>query len=81
MKYVPHPYQIRAKDFLLDNPNAALFLDMGLGKSVIALTAVAELQDCLEVDKALVIAPKSVARTTWSAEAQKWDHTFLSCRL
>ena len=74
MKYVPHPYQIRAKDFLLDNPNAALFLDMGLGKSVIALTAVAELQDCLEVDKALVIAPKSVARNTWSAEAQKWDH-------
>lgn len=74
MKYVPHPYQIRAKDFLLDNPNAALFLDMGLGKSVIALTAVAELQDCLEVDKALVIAPKSVARNTWSEEARKWDH-------
>ena len=74
MKYVPHPYQIRAKDFLLDNPNAALFLDMGLGKSVIALTAVAELQDCLEVDKALVIAPKSVAWNTWSEEARKWDH-------
>lgn len=74
MIFNPHPYQQRAKEFVMDNHYAALFLDMGLGKSVIALTAAAELMECLEIEKTLVIAPKSVARNTWSAEAQKWDH-------
>ena len=75
MKFNPHPYQQRAIDFVIDKPNCALLLDMGLGKSVITLTAIAMLRDYLEVEKVLVVAPKKVAETTWSDEASKWEHT------
>ena len=75
MKYVPHDYQKFATDFILMHPEAAVLLDMGLGKSVISLTAIWEL--CLnrfEIGKVLVIAPLRVARDTWPTEIQKWDH-------
>lgn len=75
MKYVPHDYQAYATQFILDHPIAAVLLDMGLGKSVITLTAIHEL--CLErfeVRKVLVIAPLRVARDTWPTEIQKWNH-------
>lgn len=75
MKFNPHPYQKRAIAHTLDHPYAGLFLDMGLGKTVIALTAVDILMyERLEVEKVLVIAPKKVAEDTWSREASKWDH-------
>ena len=75
MIFKPHAYQKRAIDFVVENRYCALFLDMGLGKSVIALTAIWDLIDSyLEVRKVLVIAPKSVARNTWPQEAAKWDH-------
>ena len=75
MKYSPYEYQSYATNFILTHPAAAVFLDMGLGKSVIALTAIFEL--CLDsflVRKVLVIAPLRVARDTWPEEMQKWDH-------
>jgi len=75
MKYKPHDYQTYATNFILEHPVAAVFLDMGLGKSVITLTAIYDL--CLEsfqVRKVLVIGPLRVARDTWPAEIQKWDH-------
>lgn len=57
-----------------DHPFAAVLLDMGLGKTSITLTAIADLLfDSFEVHKVLVIAPLRVARDTWSAELQKWD--------
>lgn len=74
MEFRPYEYQRRAIGFMLENPRCALFLDMGLGKSVIALTAVSRLLDCGEAESALVVAPKKVAESTWSAEAAKWDH-------
>ena len=75
MRYQPHVYQERATQFIIDNRYCALFLDMGLGKTVATLTALQELrEDYLEVDKVLVIAPKSVARNTWTGESHKWDH-------
>lgn len=75
MKYTPHAYQTRASQFIIDNRYCALFLDMGLGKTVSTLTALDQLQnDYLETDRVLVIAPKSVALNTWSAETAKWDH-------
>lgn len=75
MKFVPHAYQAKAIDFIVDHPNCALFLDMGLGKSVVTLTAIQRLKDdYLEIRKVLVVAPKSVARNTWPTEARKWDH-------
>ena len=75
MIYHPHAYQQRATDFVIHNRYTALFLDMGLGKTVATLTALQQLkEDYLEIDKTLVIAPKSVARNTWTGESHKWDH-------
>ena len=75
MKYVPHDYQAYATDFILTHPEAAVLLDMGLGKSVITLTAIQELcLNAFEISRVLVIAPLRVARDTWPAELQKWDH-------
>lgn len=75
MRYAPHAYQDRATRFIIDHRYCALFLDMGLGKTVATLTAIKALKDeYLEIDKTLVIAPKSVARNTWTGESHKWDH-------
>lgn len=75
MKYSPHDYQTYATNFILTHPVSAVLLDMGLGKSVITLTAIFDL--CLDsflIRKVLVIAPLRVARDTWPAEIRKWDH-------
>lgn len=74
MKFKPYEYQRTATKWILDHPRCCLFLDMGLGKTVSALTALQRLIDDCEIDRALVVAPKKVAETTWSAEAEKWDH-------
>ena len=75
MKYVPHNYQTYATEFIEEHPIAAVLLDMGLGKSVITLSAINNLcLDTFEVQKVLVIAPLRVARDTWKAEIEKWEH-------
>lgn len=75
MKYNPHEYQTFATDFIETHPVSAILLDMGLGKSVITLSAIFQLcLDLFEIRKVLVIAPLRVARDTWSAEINKWDH-------
>lgn len=75
MKYYPHDYQVYATNFILKNNIAAIFLEMGLGKSVITLSAIFDLcLDSFEVGKVLVIAPLRVARDTWPAEISKWEH-------
>ncbi|WP_414603001.1 SNF2-related protein [Ruminococcus flavefaciens] len=75
MKYTPHDYQRYCIEYIRDHPVSALFLDMGLGKTIITLTALNSLMfDELKVNKVLVIAPLRVARDTWPAEVQKWDH-------
>ncbi|WP_026499309.1 SNF2-related protein [Butyrivibrio sp. WCD2001] len=74
MRYEPHEYQKYATDFILTHPIAAVFLDLGLGKSVISLSAIFDL--CLDqflIRKVLVIAPLRVARDTWPSEIEKWD--------
>lgn len=74
MNYVPKKHQEIAADFLRQHRRSALFLDMGLGKTVITLTHIKELIDDFAIEKALVIAPKRVAEDTWSRESAKWDH-------
>ncbi len=70
-----HEYQVYACDFLKTHPIAALFLDMGLGKSIITLTALKDLiLDYALVGKVLIIAPLRVARDTWPNELKKWSH-------
>lgn len=74
MRFTPYEYQRNAIRFVREHPRSGLFLDMGLGKSVITLTAIRQLMDDCEVGRTLVVAPKKVAETTWTAEAGKWDH-------
>lgn len=75
MKFMPHDYQKRAIEMIEEKTHVGLFLDMGLGKTAITLTAVDDLMyDRFEVSKVLVIAPKRVAEDTWSRESEKWDH-------
>jgi SNF2 family DNA or RNA helicase len=70
-----HDYQRRAEQFICDTPKCALFLEMGLGKTVSTLGAIARLRDEFEVNKILVIAPKRVANLVWAQEAVSWEHT------
>lgn len=79
MKFIPHGYQDycikRIVNMSVPGPGLGMFLGMGLGKTVITLTAVNDLKyNHFAICKVLVIAPKKVAEATWSTEAQKWDH-------
>ena len=75
MRFVPHEYQRYCTEYIKTHPIAALFLDMGLGKTVITLSAIKDLMlETFEVSKVLIIAPLRVARDTWPAEIEKWDH-------
>ena len=74
MKYKAHEYQEYATKFIEDNEESAVFLECGLGKSVITLTAIKNLMARGEVNRVLVVAPLRVGKTTWPAEIGKWDH-------
>jgi SNF2 family DNA or RNA helicase len=75
MNFEPHDYQRYAIDYIETHPVAAVLLDMGLGKTVISLTAVSDLLfDSFLVHRVLVVAPLRVARDTWPAEIRKWEH-------
>lgn len=75
MNFSPHNYQAYAIDYIETHPIAAVLLDMGLGKTVISLTAIADLLfDSFEAHRILVVAPLRVARDTWPAEIAKWEH-------
>lgn len=70
-----HDYQVAAVEHIMDNPHAALFLEMGLGKTVSSLTAIKKLMfEELEIAKTLVIGPKRVVESVWDAECEKWEH-------
>lgn len=70
-----HDYQLKAIDHIINVPKGALFLDMGLGKTISTLTAISYLiYDNLEVGKVLIIAPKRVAENVWTSELDKWTH-------
>ena len=74
MRYNPYEYQKKGVEWILTHPRCTLLWEMGLGKSVVTLTAIQKLMDYCEIDRTLVVAPKKVAETTWSTEAEKWDH-------
>lgn len=75
MKYNPHNYQRFAAEFILEHPVCCLMLDMGLGKTVVTLSALWDLAlDYFDIGKVLVIAPKRVATDTWPRELSKWEH-------
>lgn len=74
MKYKPYDYQKYATQFIEGNEVAAVFLECGLGKSVITLTAIKKLYDRGEVSRVLVVAPLRVGKNTWPDEIRKWEH-------
>lgn len=75
MKFMPHDYQKYAIEYIKSHPITALFLDMGLGKTVTTLTAIRDLMyDAFEVKRVLMVAPLRVARDTWPDELRKWNH-------
>ena len=75
MKFKPHDYQAHTTQFIIDHPESAIFLGMGMGKTISTLTAVNDLiRNRFETQKVLVIAPIRVARDTWPTEIDKWDH-------
>lgn len=75
MQYKAHEYQEYAKNRIVQDEACGLFLEPGLGKTVITLTAIWELLfDYFDIRKVLVVAPLRVAENTWSEELEKWDH-------
>ena len=75
MRYSPHEYQRFTTEYIEAHPVSAIFLDCGLGKTSITLTAVNDLMfDSFEIHRVLVVAPIRVASYSWPAEIEKWDH-------
>lgn len=74
MKFRPYEYQKKSEDWIIEHPKCALFLDMGLGKTICTLMAIEKLiYDYFEISRVLVIAPIRVAKSTWPTEIKKWD--------
>jgi SNF2 family DNA or RNA helicase len=72
--YTPHPYQPLGTDHIAEHRRCALWAGMGMGKGVMALTALSQLELTEEVWPALAIGPLRVARDVWTKEPQKWQH-------
>ncbi|WP_150138458.1 DEAD/DEAH box helicase [Candidatus Enterovibrio escicola] len=70
-----HEYQNGMVQWIKDKPSCALWVDMGLGKTVTTLTAIADLLDTCEVGRVLIIAPLRVALHIWPTELRRWEHT------
>ena len=76
MEFKAWDYQKYAIRFIRETPEALVLLDMGLGKTVITLTAIRQMMaEDPGVRRVLVIAPLRVATGTWPQEVMKWDHT------
>ena len=74
MRYEPHKYQQFAIDFIMNHPVAAVFYDMGMGKTSLTSMAIKKLMyEEFEINKVLIIAPLRVAKNTWPSELEKWD--------
>ena len=74
-QFHPHPYQQAGIEAILEKSGVALWMEMGLGKTVVTLTAIDQLiYDRLEISRVLIVAPKKVAEATWQDEAKKWEH-------
>ena len=75
MQYEPHEYQSFATNYIERHTISALLIDMGLGKTVITLTALFDLLfDSFEIHKVLVVAPLRVGLISWPDELKKWEH-------
>ncbi len=69
-----HSYQVASVRHVTQQPNSMLWLDLGLGKTVVTLTAFSELKTLGLAHKMLVVAPLRVCELQWEQEIQKWSH-------
>ena len=70
-----HEYQGECVTHMLENPNAMLWLQMGLGKTIITLTSIVSLQKSKKINKTIIFGPLRVIESVWTTEAEKWEHT------
>lgn len=70
-----HKFQLRFIKYIIDKKKSAIYADMGSGKTIITLTAIAELFNNREIKKVLIIGPLNVINNVWHTELLKWDHT------
>ncbi len=70
-----HDYQKRATLHQLYHDDSMLWLDMGLGKTVITLSSIAHRMQVGQVQKTLIFGPLRVIYSVWEREARKWSHT------
>jgi SNF2 family DNA or RNA helicase len=73
MFWEPHEYQKEAVKFLVEKGSAALWLDPGLGKTAVVLSAFRTLKLKGLAKKMLVIAPLRPVHGVWPLEAKKWE--------
>lgn len=70
-----HDYQKKAVNFQCTHTQSMMWLDMGLGKTVITLTSIAHLIRTQFLRAVVIVAPIRVIRLVWRQEAAKWEHT------
>lgn len=70
-----HHYQLRAINHVIENPASMLWVGMGLGKTIVVLSAFGHLMQHHYMRAALVVGPRRVVESVWSQEALKWEHT------
>ena len=73
-KYDMHDYQRELVDYILKNRRRGLYLPMGRGKTLIALTAIRQMMHTCDARRVLIVAPKRVAKNVWLQEMADWEH-------
>ena len=77
-----HDYQKECVLHMMYNPDAMLWLQVGLGKTIITLTAITDLINSGKMTKVLIFGPVKVINSVWHTEIKKWEHTkHLRCSL
>ena len=73
--YVPRAPQVPMAQHLLEHDRCALWASMGIGKTPVVLTFLEALYLGGESHPTLIMGPLRVARSVWSDEVRKWEHT------
>lgn len=72
--WTPRPDQQHVLDWLQPRQRGAVWAGTGSGKTVMALTWLAQRMDDCVLSRALIVAPKLVAQHGWPLQVQLWGH-------
>ena len=70
-----HEYQRECVMHQLQHDDSMLWLQMGLGKSIVTLTTIVDRMRAGQVQKTLILGPLRVIQAVWGRECRKWEHT------